>query len=280
MMGEKVKSMPGSDEGVGIPDTVDELRARILQVAGTLPKRLQQVARYVLNNPEKIAVSTVAELAEEADVAPSAFMRFCQALGFSGFSSMQKLFRDAYALRWPDYATRLERLRSLSGGPAQLLGDFIDAGRQSLATLAETVDMAALDRSVDLLRKANTIHVVGLRRSFPAASYLAYVLEKMTMPVMLHSALGGLSHAQAIRFGDAVIAITFLPYSDETAELAHYAAGRRVPVVGITDGVESPIATVSREILLVREIDVGSFRPLTATLSLATTLAVAVGTAK
>lgn len=272
--------MPGLDEAGEAPGSVEDLRARIEEMADALPKRLNQAAQYVLKNPERIAVSTVAELAEQAGVAPSAFMRFCQALGFSGFSSMQKLYREAYAQRWPDYATRLERLRELSGGPAQLLGDFIEAGHESLSALAESIDLAALNRTVDLLRKAETIHVIGLRRSFPAASYLAYVFEKMRIPVMLHSAVGGITHTQAIRPDDAVIAITFLPYSEETVELARHATGRGVPVFGITDGAESPIAGVSREILLVREIDVGSFRPLAATLSLATTIAVAVGTAK
>ena len=272
--------MPGLDEATGTPGSVDELRARITEIGATLPKRLQQAAEYVLNNPEKIAVSTVAELSDQAGVAPSAFMRFCQTLGFSGFSSMQKLYRDAYAQSWPDYATRLERLRERGGGPAQLLGHFIEAGHKSLASLSETVDLSALDRAVDLLVKAATIHVVGLRRSYPAASYLAYVFEKMEIPVMLHNGVGGVAHRHAIRPGDAVIAVTFLPYSPETIELARYGAGRGIPVVGITDGAESPILEVSREVLTVREIDVGAFRPLAATLSLATTLAVAVGTAK
>ena len=38
-------------------------------------------------NPDRVAVSTVAELAAAADVQPSALMRFCQELGFSGFSA-------------------------------------------------------------------------------------------------------------------------------------------------------------------------------------------------
>jgi DNA-binding MurR/RpiR family transcriptional regulator len=272
--------MPGLDEAARPPGSLDELRARIAEIGEDLPKRLQQAAEYVLNNPEKIAVSTVAELSEEAGVAASAFMRFCQALGFSGFSSMQKLYRDAYTQRWPDYATRLERLREQGGGPAQLLGHFIEAGHQSLASLSDTVDLAALDRAVDLLSKAATIHVVGLRRSYPAASYLAYVFEKMEIPVMLHSGVGGVAHRHAIQSGDALIAVTFLPYSHETIELARHGAGRGIPVVGITDSAESPILEVSREVLTVREVDVGAFRPLAATLSLATTLAVAVGTAK
>lgn len=268
------------DDGLEPPSSVDDLRARVREVAEAMPKRLRQCAQYVLANPEKIAVSTVAELAEAAGVQPSAFMRFCQSLGFSGYSEMQKLYREAYTQRWPDYPTRLRQLRDRAGSPAHLLGDFVEAGHKSLSLLTENLDVAALDRAVDLLRQASTIHVVGLRRSFPVASYLSYVLDKMKVPVLLHSATGGVVHQNAIRPGDALIAITFPPYSAETVELTQIAARQDVPVVAITDGSKSPIRDLSNEVLAISEVDVGAFRSLSATLSLAAALAVAVGAAK
>jgi DNA-binding MurR/RpiR family transcriptional regulator len=272
--------MSAQDDGVEAPSSAEELRARVREVADALPKRLRQCAQYVLANPEKIAVSTVAELAQAAGVQPSAFMRFCQALGFSGYSEMQKLYRQAYAQRWPDYPTRLHRLRDRTGSSAHLLGDFVEAGHKSLSFLSENLDVVALDRAVILLRQASTIHVVGLRRSFPVASYLSYVLDKMKLTVLLHSATGGVVHQHAIQPGDALIAITFPPYSVETVDLAQLAARRNVPVLAITDGQKSPIRDLSEEVLCVREVDVGAFRSLSATLALAAALAVAVGAAK
>ena len=50
----------------------------------------------------------VAELAAGAEVPPSALMRFCQIMGFSGYSEMQKLFREALR-RWTERSkTRLD----------------------------------------------------------------------------------------------------------------------------------------------------------------------------
>ena len=45
-------------------------------------------------------------------------------------------------------------------------------------------------------------------------SYLTYVFEKMAVPVMLHDGVGKLDHRHALRKGDAVLAISFAPYSD------------------------------------------------------------------
>ncbi|MDZ5700016.1 MurR/RpiR family transcriptional regulator [Chelativorans sp. M5D2P16] len=261
------------------PASIEELLDRIVEVADDLPKRLRQCADYVAANPERIAVSTVAEIAEAAGVQPSACMRFCQVLGFSGFSQMQRLFRDAYAQNWPDYATRLEKLReSGTGSPTALLAEFIDAGRTSLENLATTVDPDILESAIEVLSKARMVHIVGLRRAFSVAAYLAYAFEKMNVPTMLHDCVGKLDSRHAIRAGDAVIAVTFSPYSSETVELAD--AGRRAgaDVVAITDSPASPLRPVTQLLLTVSEADFGDFRSLSATLSLAVTLVVAVGT--
>jgi DNA-binding MurR/RpiR family transcriptional regulator len=263
------------------PTTVEEFQARLAAISDGLPRRLRQCADFIAANTDRIAVSTVAELAAGADVPPSALMRFCQILGFSGFSEMQRMFRDAYNPGWPDYATRLKNLKAEgTGSPAALLAEFIEAGRSSLEALAKMADEAALGRSVDLLAAAQTVHVVGLRRAFPVATYLAYVFEKMSVPAMLHDGVGKLDHRFALRPGDAMLAITFAPYSEETLALAQDAKLRGLPVVALTDRMTSPLARFSDAVLTVEEVDFGAFRSLSATIALAISLAVAVGSAR
>jgi DNA-binding MurR/RpiR family transcriptional regulator len=263
------------------PATVDAFRERLSAVLDDLPKRLRQCAEYIGANTDRIAVSTVAELAAGADVPPSALMRFCQIMGFSGFSGMQRLFREAYAPGWPDYSTRLANLKdSGAGTPSALLAEFIEAGRLSLEALAKSADEAALQAAVDLLARADTVHLVGLRRAFPVACYLAYVFEKMRVPAMLHDGVGKLDHRFALRPGDAVLAITFAPYSEETISLAQDARAWGVPVVALTDLMTSPLARAADAVLTVPEVDFGAFRSLSATIAMAISLAVAVGTAR
>lgn len=269
------------DEMTGPPASVDEFRTRLADILDDLPRRLRQCADYIAANTDRIAVSTVAELATGADVPPSAVMRFCQILGFSGFSEMQRLFREAYSPGWPDYSTRLKNLKEGgAGSPTALLAEFIEAGRQSLEALAKSADEVALQQAVAVLAGADTVHVVGLRRAFPVASYLAYVFEKMSVPAMLHDGVGKLDHRFALRPNDAVLAITFAPYSEETLTLAQDAKARGLPVVALTDRMTSPLVRFSDAILTVPEVDFGAFRSLSATIAMAIALAVAVGSAR
>jgi len=263
------------------PVSVDAFHARLVELTPRLPRRMRQCAEFLSAHSDRIAVSTVADLATGAGVPPSALMRFCQVLGFAGFSDMQRMFRDAYAPGLPDYATRLRNLKSHgTGTPAALLAEFIEAGRSSLESLAKSTDDMTLARAVALLARAETVHLVGLRRAFPVASYLAYVFDKMAVPAMLHDGVGALDHRFALRPNDALLAISFAPYSEETLSLAQEARVRGLSVVALTDRMASPLARSSDAVLTVEEVDFGAFRSLSATIALAITLAVAVGSAR
>lgn len=260
------------------PQSVDAFHQRLQAVSESLPKRLRQCATYLAAHGDRIALSTVAELAQAAGVQPSALIRFCQIMGFTGFSEMQRLFRDSYAPAWPDYATRLQNLgESGADSPAALLGQFIEAGRVSLEKLEKNADPALLDAATNALSTANMVHIIGYRRAFAVAAYLDYAFDKMAVPCLLHDGMGRLDRRHALRPGDALLAISFAPYSPETVELAEHAHTLGLPVVAITDTVLSPLSPLANPALCVTEVDFGAFRALSATLALALALAVSVG---
>lgn len=260
------------------PDSVEAFQQRLKIISGDLPKRLRQIAVYLSENTDRIAISTVAELSAAAGVQPSALMRFCQDMGFSGFSDMQKMFRSAIVPSAPDYSARLKALRDEGAdSPSALLAEFADAGRHSLENMVNSIDARSLDRSVTALIKAECIHLVGMRRSFPVATYLAYAFEKMHIPTKLHDGVGHLDQRGSVRENDVLIAISFAPYAPTTLELVEHCRIKGFPVVIITDTPMSPLAGNDDLTLYVSEADFGNFRSLSATLSLAITLAVAVG---
>src|SRR6478736_10476484 len=76
------------------PKTAEELRAAILERYDSLSKRLQQIARYVLDEPNEMALETLAVISERCGVQPSAIVRFAKTFGYPGASQMQRLFRD------------------------------------------------------------------------------------------------------------------------------------------------------------------------------------------
>ncbi|MBW8722230.1 MAG: MurR/RpiR family transcriptional regulator, partial [Polaromonas sp.] len=69
--------------------TYEELKALIGRTYPDMSKQLQRIARFALEQPNDLALGTVATVAEATEVQPSAMIRFANALGYGGFSEMQ-----------------------------------------------------------------------------------------------------------------------------------------------------------------------------------------------
>lgn len=259
------------------PQSVTELLERLDTETEKLPKRLRQCATFTREHLHLIAVSTVAEMAEASGVAASAYMRFCQALGFKGFSEMQALLRTQFTEFRPGYEARLAAVDAGANGIGRLLADFADSGHKSLLSLANTVTGDTLEATAKGLSQARIIHVVGLRRAFAVAASMSYLFGKMGVASVLHGGTGLLDSNAVIQPGDAVFAITYAPFSAETLALASSAAERGVPVFGLTDTAECPLTGIAQELLVAREDEVDALRALNASITLTTTLTVAVG---
>ncbi len=271
--------MDSSIEGAQTPpETITQLLARLDRIGGALPKRLRQCAEYLRANINLIAVSTVAEISAAAGVAPSAFMRFCQALGFSGYSEMQALFRAEYAQSRPDYPERLSDLRARGGhSGARLLADFIEAGHKSLISLSNTDGVDQLSAVTEHLAKARIVHLVGVRRSYPVVSYMGYMLQKMEIPCIVHTGSAGVEFTASMQAGDVLFAVTFAPFAAETRSLAETAHAKGLPVILLTDSADCPLGDIAVAQLIAREVDSGAFRVPVASMTLATTIAVGAG---
>ncbi|NNG04585.1 MAG: MurR/RpiR family transcriptional regulator [Inquilinus sp.] len=263
-------------------ETYEDLRAQISARHGALSRRLQQIAEFALQHPNEMALETVAAIAERAQVHPSSLIRFGNAFGFDGFSDMQRVFRSRLVDRVPSYGERIKSLRTAKvGGAAEALDSFVEAGIRALEHLRDETRPDSLERAIDVLARAQIIHVVAQRRAFPVAAYLAYALGQLDRRNHLLDNLGGMlaEQARAMAPGDALIAVSYKPYAPETLEVVKRAHGAGIPIIAITDNPLSPLMPLASVAFEVEESKVEAFRSLTASLCLAMSLVVGLGQA-
>ncbi len=264
-----------------LPRDFEALRARIIAEHPRLPKRLAQIAAFALEQPDEIALGTAVSIAKRADVQPSTLIRFAQAMGYEGFSDLQSVFRERLRERVLNYEERLSLVNAHAGNRGEeekLLAGFAEATARSAANLHERINAETLSQATRILAKADTIYILGLRRSFPIAAYLAYAFGKLGIKFVLAGTAGG-SDPELLSFAgpkDALLAISFTPYAPSTLELVNQAHARHVPIVSITDGPFSPLAQEASCWFEVVEADFEGFRSLGASFTLAATLSVAV----
>lgn len=268
------------------PANAEELRAAILERYDSLSKRLQQIARYVLDEPNAIALETLAVVAERCGVQPSAIVRFAKSFGFDGATQIQRLFRDGLlsgsaALGYGERVRQFKRAVDGKGvsDPKQVLTEFVEGNILALQHLDAATDRKVLASAVRMIADAQMVYVAGFRRSFPVAAYLAYSLNQADKKAVLIDCVGGMSQQQAhpLTRRDLLIAVSYHPYAGETVQVVDAASERHCHVLAITDSPVSPVAKPAHLVLQVSEAEIRKFRSLSTSMCLAQALVIAYG---
>jgi DNA-binding MurR/RpiR family transcriptional regulator len=255
------------------PMSFAAFRALLSARRDQLPPRLRQIAEYVALHSDEVAFSTVADIARHAGVQPSSIVRFAHALGLAGYSELQAICQ--HRLRGSEHAARLDRLRaSTPAGQGQLVAGFVSAALASLQKIDAQQADADVARAAAFLSQVETLHILGLRRMFSVASYMAYVLPSLGVRARLIDRSGGLEPETAKDFGprDGLIVISFRPYASATLAIAEVAKEAGIPIVAITDSPLSPLVPLAGQSLEVAEADFAGFRSLAATMTIASAL--------
>jgi RpiR family carbohydrate utilization transcriptional regulator len=144
--------------------------ANILEVVRTARPRLRKsdrkVADLVLADPRRILNATVAETAEVAGVSQPTVIRFCAAVGCTGFQDFRLRLAHSLALGTP--ATHSVLLGTDS--PASVVEKIFDYTIASLDWARHHLDLAAIDRAATVLEQAQAIEFFG----FGASGVVAY----------------------------------------------------------------------------------------------------------
>lgn len=263
------------------PQEFSKLRDLIVEARKRMPKRLAQVAAYTIEFPDDIAFGTVSRISEQAAVQPSTLVRFAKALGYQGFSQLQSVFQQRLRDRPNNYEARLQAFdaHALGRSPAMALVEGLSqAAIGSIEKFRERIKLDALDEAAKILAGAETIYLIGLRRSYPITSYLSYALGTLGIRTMLIGSPNGVDRELLSFAGprDAALAVSFTPYAPTTVEYTRQIAAQKAPLVAITDSPFSPLVFNARVWFEIVENDFEGFRSLAATMTLAAALAVAV----
>jgi DNA-binding MurR/RpiR family transcriptional regulator len=245
---------------------VEQLLRRISAEYEQLSRQLKTIARHVETHRDHIGLEGIQDVARQCDVQPSAVVRFAKHFGFSGFSELQKVFRDSLSRQIApsrNYKARIREIIASGAGTlpsAEIAQEFLGGALAGLQELQRGLDARAFNRAVELL-----------------AAYLDYALQHTGKPVHLVSALGSMHEGQVrgVRRGDVLIAVSFAPYADETLAVVDAALAQGARLVAITDSRMSPLARQASAALQVHDHPTFGFRTLTSPMALAQSLFIA-----
>lgn len=227
-----------------------EARDRLLAQFEGLSPAMQAAARFIVDHPDEVVIGSMRSLAERAGIQPATLVRLAQQLGYGGWPGLKSAFAEDFGLRSGTYG---EKARSLArrGKAADLTSELFAVQRANLDA-TEVGAAPRLRETARLLKRARAVHIAGFRASHPLAFSLFYGYRLFRNSVFLvnSSAAGLEAQMRAIEKGDAVVAISFAPYSRESLVVARHAREVGATLIALTDSNASPLAREAQEVLV------------------------------
>jgi DNA-binding MurR/RpiR family transcriptional regulator len=261
------------------PESFEALITEIHEQYDSLSKTNQQIAVYLTQNPNDVAMNSVNLIAEKQGVHASSFVRFAQHFGFKGFKQLQGIFRQRLSTAAPGFETRAEQMKArlARSGASGVKGHLLDLVATDLASLEQLIgdiEETDLERAIDLLEAADCIYLIGQLRSEPIVVLLRYILTMLGRRAVLIDAAGGLATHMGKVIGekDVLLAVSFRYYAKEVVNTTEDVAARRIPIIAITDSTLSPLAKSATVLLEVPEREQAFSRSLAAPICLAQAL--------
>lgn len=210
-----------------------------------LTPEAQKAARYVLENPRDVGVSTVREIAEAAQVKPNTVVRMARQVGFEGYDDFREPFREAIRrgqASFPDRARWLQDIRA-QGALGGLYADMVTSALRNIEETFAGISEEDLRTAAEAIWGARRVFTLGVGVNNSNARNFTYLAS--TGMVQFHAIpRAGSTPIDDIAWADerdVLIAITCAPYRQEVVSAVQVAKEQGMRVVGISDSLASPI---------------------------------------
>lgn len=220
-----------------------------------LTPQLQIAARYLLDHPAEIAVSSMRQTADDAGVKPNSLVRLARAVGFDGYDDLRRHFQAEATRTGSSFPSKARWLRALAAGGRHgtLLSQMAGASMATLEQVFADTDAGDVRTVADTILAARRTSVLGVGMAQPLAHNFCYVGGVIAPNLVAIPTHGGLAIDDVARMapGDVLLSMTFSPHRVEIVEATRVARDLGVTIVALTDSRAAPIALMAAHTFVV-----------------------------
>jgi DNA-binding MurR/RpiR family transcriptional regulator len=196
-----------------------------------LTKSEKKVADFVLNSGKTVIYSTMSDIKEKTKVGDATIIRFCQKLGFSGFSDLK------IEIAKEDFSKKQEQPAS-----GKYYDEIANSLIEALNSTARLLNEETLDQAIQLISQAANLYIFGVGSS----GNTSLDLENMFLRVGVQAKAILDPHFQAqvsslLKPDDLVIAFSLSGKTKDTYDSVDIAKKNGAKVLAITNYIHSPI---------------------------------------
>jgi DNA-binding MurR/RpiR family transcriptional regulator len=244
-------------------------RERVLATIANLSPKQRQLAHFFLDHEDQVAFASVNDISEHAGASAATVVRYCQMLGYEGYTE----FQAAVRAQFPQYRTGVQKLaeRMANGGFADHLPTQVaQVNTHNVQQTMSQVIEAEVARIVSAIIQARQIRIFGSGLSAAAAILLEHALVVLDYPARacINGGLNQEIELARLSDQDLVIAISLWRYLRDTVEAVEIAHAGGVPCIALTDNPAAPIARLADHVLIAATNGVAHSRSLVGITSL------------
>jgi len=208
------------------------------------------LAEYIIHNPESVLFLSISKLAKAAQTSQATIVRFCNLIGYDGYSQMTKKAQQlmhsqmstAGRFKLAQYhRTKVaEKARSNQSAFERILAHE----QENLSRLANSVKVREFQRTADALIVSDRAVIVGCMASATLAAHFGRMLGKVFPFVDVIDSEGVFESSRLMRMTDQsiVFLVAFPRYPKATVRFGQAARKRGAKIISITDCHLSPIS--------------------------------------
>ena len=232
----------------GARNVIEVVRARLPD----LRKSDRKVADLLLADPHRMLGATVAETAEWAEVSQPTVIRFCNAIGCDGYQDFKIRLAQSLALGLSATHAAIGE----ADGPEAVASKIFDFTMTSLDWARHRIDMAAMNRAVDLILGATHLEFFGFGASAIVAQDLQQKFPLFGIPCnATMDSHQQLMAATMMRPGSVAVAISNTGATQSIIELARLAREQGAKVIALTGAKDTALVDYSDVVLNVETLD-------------------------
>ena len=239
-----------------------DLQQRINAYRKNLTPAQLGLADYLISNLEAMSQLTIAEIADAAGVSSATITRFCETLGYAGFSQLKSAMVIALEQKRKDreqFAIADGDITEEDNADETLVKiSFQEA--EAISATARNIDRKQLDAAVQAILGCRRLDIYGLGSSYLAALDLQQKLHRIGLTAYCwndnHLAL---TSAAVLNKDDVAIAFSHSGVTTEVFQMVETAKRSGAKVIGVTNHPASPIGRAS-DILLTTSAKESRFR--------------------
>ena len=207
-----------------------------------------RIADCILKNPGLLIRDKVSDVARACNCDNAQIIRFCQKLGFKGFSNMKRALSHDLILQQTKVDIDIVNQDSVFG---RMLENFRKDYQHTVNDTLAVCNEKSIQQTVDKIKKARKIMLCGLGSSGIVCEDLQMKLIRMGYSAFYHGkpAINKMM-CSLLEKSDLMIVVSFRGENSEIVNYAKVAKNNGCPVVAITNYSNSPLANSSDIVLL------------------------------